>query len=343
MGSAALASCFVWDDLGQVRWAGLEHNYGTAEDVPGLLRACAGRDAEAAAVAVDKLDNVLYHQGGWVCPAASAALPFLVRLAAGPQVRVRVPVLELIASIAELVPRVSPRRVDPGWAAALEAASPALLSLLDDADPVMRRAAAYLAGAGGLAPDLVIPALRARFLAEPDRAARWDVVISLGAAAAGSDRAGDVRDELSAIAQSGQDPQLRLAAVHGLAEAGEPVTGQVGLMTGAMADAGWTGWQQSRWLGGVHRAGIVPGTGRLLLGEPAAAAAFAEGVSKAGDARQRTAVLGHMGALLDRWWSRSPGARTRRELVRLAYRGARRGHQCGLRARRRMQGRAGNR
>jgi hypothetical protein len=176
----------VWDDLGQVRWAGLEHNHGTAEDVPGLLRACAGRDAKAAAVAADKLDDVLYHQGGWVCPAASAALPFLARLAADPQVSVRVPVLELIASIAELVPRVSPQWVDPGWASALEAAGPALLSLLDDADPVMRRAAAYLAGAGALAPGLVIPALRARSRAEPDRAARWDAVISLGAAAAGS-------------------------------------------------------------------------------------------------------------------------------------------------------------
>jgi hypothetical protein len=43
-GPAALACCLVWDDLGQVRWAGLKHNYGTAEDVPGLLRACAGRD-----------------------------------------------------------------------------------------------------------------------------------------------------------------------------------------------------------------------------------------------------------------------------------------------------------
>jgi hypothetical protein len=143
----------VWDDLGQVRWAGFEHNYGTAEDVPGLLRACAGRDAQAAAVAADKLADVLYHQGGWVCPAASAALPFLVRLAADQQVSVRVPVLELIASIAELAPRVSPRWVDPGWPAALEAAAPALLSLLGDADPVMRRTAGYLAGTGGLARD----------------------------------------------------------------------------------------------------------------------------------------------------------------------------------------------
>jgi hypothetical protein len=291
----------VWDDLDQVRWAGLEHNYGTAEDVPGLLRACASRYAEAAAAAADQLDNVLYHQGGWVCPAASAALPFLVRLAADPQISVPVPVLELIASTAELVSLVSPRWVDPGWAAALEAAGPALLSLLEDADPVMRRAAAHLAGAGGLDPDLVIPALQTRFRAEPDRTARWDVAISLGAAAAGSARAGEVRDELSAIAQSGQDSQLRLAAVHGLAKAGQPVTGRVGLMTGAMADADWADWQHSRWLGGDGPAAIVTGTGRLLLGEPAAAAAFAEGVSKAGDARQRIAVLGHTGALLERW------------------------------------------
>jgi hypothetical protein len=89
--------------------------------------------------------------------------------------------------------------------------------------------------------------------------------------------------------------------VHGLAEAGEPVTGQVGLMTGAMADPDWTGWQQSRWLGGGHPAAIVTETGRLLLGEPAAAAAYAESVSKAGDARQRIAVLRHIGTLLNHW------------------------------------------
>lgn len=299
---AWLALRVVWDDLNRVRWAGLRHNCGAATDVPELLRACAGGDRQAAVAAVRKLDNSLYYQSGWVCPAASAALPFLVQLAADPEVKVRVMVQDLIARIAAQVPEVAAGQVDPGWPGALEAAAPVLLSLLDDADTGMRRTAAYLAGAGGLPPELAVPALRARSSqAEPDRAARWDVVISLGAAAAGSALAGGVRGELSELARDGRDPQVRLAAVHGLAAAGEPVTGHVGVMTGAMADAGWTGWEASEWLGGGSPEMIVRETGRLLLDEPGAATAFAAGVMDTGDSGQRTEALIHMGALLGRW------------------------------------------
>jgi hypothetical protein len=94
---------------------------------------------------------------------------------------------------------------------------------------------------------------------------------------------------------------VRLAAVHGLAAAGEPVTGHVGVMTGAMADAGWTGWEASEWLGGGSPEMIVRETGRLLLDEPGAATAFAAGVMDTGDSGQRTEALIHMGALLGRW------------------------------------------
>ena len=292
----------VWDDLNRVRWAVLRHNCGPAADVPGLLRACAGGDRQAAVAAVRKLDNALYCDVGWVCSAASAALPFLVRLAADPAVEVRVMVLDLIARIAAQVPEAAAGQVDPGWPGALEAAAPVLLSLLDDAHPGMRRIAAYLAGAGGLPAGLAVPELRARSSrAEPDWAARWDVVISLGAAAAGSALAGEVRDELSELARDGRDPQVCLAAVHGLAAAGEPVTGHVGVMTGAMADAGWTGWEASEWLGIGSPEMIVRATGRLLLDEPGAAVAFAAGVMDTGDAGQRTEALMHMGALLGRW------------------------------------------
>jgi hypothetical protein len=206
-----------------------------ATDVPELLRAYAGGDRQAAVVAVGKLDDSLYYQGGWVCPAASAALPFLVRLAADPEVKVRVMV--------------------------------------------------------------------------HDRAARWDVVISLGAAAAGSALAGEVRGELSGLARDGRDPQVRLAAVHGLAAAGEPVTGHAGVMAGAMADAGWTGWEASEWLGGGSPEMIVRESGRLLLDEPGPATAFAADVMNAGDARQRTEALMHMGALLGRWHATARGHR----------------------------------
>jgi hypothetical protein len=74
----------LWDGLDEVDWASLRHNYGSAEDVPDLLRRCADRNRRRAAEAVGRLENHLYHQGGWICSAASAALPFLLRLAAVP-------------------------------------------------------------------------------------------------------------------------------------------------------------------------------------------------------------------------------------------------------------------
>jgi hypothetical protein len=119
---ASLAGCV--DDLNRVGWAGLRPNCGAATDVPELLRACAGGDRQAAVGAVGKLDDSLYYQGGWVCPAASAALPFLVRLAADPEVKVRVMVLDLIARIAAQVSEVAAGQVDPGWPGALEAGPP---------------------------------------------------------------------------------------------------------------------------------------------------------------------------------------------------------------------------
>ncbi|GAB3901008.1 hypothetical protein ACFQ1S_22120 [Kibdelosporangium lantanae] len=54
-----------------VNWSALEHNYGDASDVPGLLRACASPDANTASGLAD-LANKLYHLAGccaWVLAA----------------------------------------------------------------------------------------------------------------------------------------------------------------------------------------------------------------------------------------------------------------------------------
>lgn len=69
-----------WEQLDAVDWAALEHHHGSAEDVPGLFRRCAGPDPDDAAAASHRLRSTLYHQGGWICSAASAALPFPVEV-----------------------------------------------------------------------------------------------------------------------------------------------------------------------------------------------------------------------------------------------------------------------
>ncbi|BCJ41348.1 hypothetical protein GCM10010168_88910 [Actinoplanes ianthinogenes] len=60
-------------------WAGLEHAYGPAEDVPGLLRALADGDEEA----LYELFGNIWHQGT-VYPATAYAVPFLIRLLDAP-------------------------------------------------------------------------------------------------------------------------------------------------------------------------------------------------------------------------------------------------------------------
>lgn len=89
----------LWEGLADADGAGLRHNYGTAGDVPGLLRRCAGADRADAEAAAYDLENVLFHQGGWICPAAPAALSFLLRLAAAPHVRCRAAVLDLVVML----------------------------------------------------------------------------------------------------------------------------------------------------------------------------------------------------------------------------------------------------
>lgn len=290
----------IWAGLDAIDWSELRHNYGTADGIPSLLRACASADLEAAVKAHAELENFLYHQGGWVCPAASAALPFLVRLAADPGLLVRPAVIELIARLARTGTQALPRWVDPAWPAALRAVTPDLLALLADGDPQVRRAATFLAGIGGLIPDQAVPALRARLDAEQDPAVRYDVMVALGEAAAGTALMGTVRAELAVLARDQPDPQAGLAAVHALARLGQPVSAQVPLMVEAVTHQSVTRWRHSAWLGG-RASVIVTATGNLLAGDPAAAVSYATGVSGCGDGGQRVAALNHLGSVLEEW------------------------------------------
>ncbi|MGW5615809.1 hypothetical protein [Streptomyces sp. NPDC003877] len=73
---------------------------GCPADVPALLRALldAAAAAEAERVLCDVLMDGVFHMG----PAMPAALPYLIRLTADPQVPVRSTLLELLLVVAEL-------------------------------------------------------------------------------------------------------------------------------------------------------------------------------------------------------------------------------------------------
>jgi len=69
--------------LDDVDWAGLDHAYGSAEDVPGLLRALRSPDEEERDAALGELFTNIYHQGSRY-GASAAAAPFLLALASDP-------------------------------------------------------------------------------------------------------------------------------------------------------------------------------------------------------------------------------------------------------------------
>ncbi|MDQ1647803.1 MAG: hypothetical protein QOJ50_3987, partial [Cryptosporangiaceae bacterium] len=300
----------MWPEVDQVPWVTLTHNYGDASDVPGLLRGCADPEAGVASDALADLGNVLHHQGGWVCPAATAALPFLLDLALDevaldPPVHHRDQVTELIGWIAREATAVAPRFLDAGWPDALALAVPRILALLADPDPGVRRQATLLVAGGGLPSAVAVAALRARWRVEPDRVTRWDLVLALGELAAHDLAAhhsatADLTAELHGLLHD-EDPQIRLAAVHALAEAEpEAAPRELGTLIQAVLRDDAAGWQSSAWIGGTRET-IVHATGQLLHRDPVAAAAFTIGVGRSPDAGQRIAALGLAGGLLAEW------------------------------------------
>lgn len=270
----------MWEGLDAVGWAGLEHNYGTAEDVPGLLRRCAGADAGDAEEAADELLNSLHHQGGWICGAAAAALPFLVRLGTCAQVPCRRSVLELVAVLAAEAGKVEERYVAPGWTAAWERALPEVLALLADPEPAVRRAAADIVADCTSPGEAVLPALLDRWRAETDPATRLDLVLALGTAIRREPpgpRAADALTLLRAL-PSHPEPQLRLAAVHALAK-GDPGLAErsADLLLEAVRDPGAEVWRHTSWLGGGVRA-LQYRTGTLFSGTPASYTSYVLGL-----------------------------------------------------------------
>jgi hypothetical protein len=85
--------------VGGVDWAAVSHAYGPATDVPGLLVALRSPHAPERAAALDGLYNKLRHQGT-LYSAAAVTAPFLLELAADPELPERHKVVVLVAHLA---------------------------------------------------------------------------------------------------------------------------------------------------------------------------------------------------------------------------------------------------
>ncbi|MEU0333446.1 HEAT repeat domain-containing protein [Streptomyces sp. NPDC006193] len=201
--------------IDEVDWASLRHAHGSAEDVPGRLRALASADTAERATALDGLYTAVHHEGR-VYDATLACIPFLFALAARAEVPDRGCLVELLVSIGE----GSGESADRGRRAreAVRAGAASFAFLAADPDPAVRRAAAGAVARFPDTPDRALELLRRRLREERD-----DRVVPALAEALGlfADRhpahAGAALDCLAELSAPPYPPGPRLAALGQLA------------------------------------------------------------------------------------------------------------------------------
>ncbi|GAQ52706.1 hypothetical protein [Streptomyces acidiscabies] len=98
-------------DLDDIQWHTLTHAYGTAEDVPALIRALY-EGGEQAQEALGELYGTVYHQGS-VYEASAPAVPFLAHAARHAPAQ-RASLLMLLAALADHTPEDTESRQWPG-------------------------------------------------------------------------------------------------------------------------------------------------------------------------------------------------------------------------------------
>ncbi|MFK0287996.1 hypothetical protein ACIQVL_47075 [Streptomyces sp. NPDC090499] len=176
----------MFDGLHDIDWASMEHAYGSAEEVPALLRALRSSDAGERSTALDRFYGAVHHQGD-VYPSTAASLPFLFELAVDRATPERAAVVALLVSIGReslergLEDDGTEIEYDPptgcGQAVAfLRERGAEFAELARDADPDVRLAA--VAGLGLFLDDAdrAAAVLRERLAAEQGSAVRLRIV-----------------------------------------------------------------------------------------------------------------------------------------------------------------------
>ncbi|MEV0991207.1 hypothetical protein [Streptomyces sp. NPDC049949] len=195
--------------LDAVVWDGLETRPETdpVEDVARALRRLASAGTEAVEEDCYPLHSLVTRDGCETPSAAAVALPFVIALAADPAMGVRVDLVDLLAAVH------APALAGEDWSGAW--------ALLADPEPTVRRAATALPAG--------VARLLERWRVEADPTVRLPLLLALGGAAsreaapaeAAPAEAGEPAREARAVLAGvleGDDPVLRLAAVHASAE-----------------------------------------------------------------------------------------------------------------------------
>lgn len=288
-------------ELDDVPWHTLTHAYGSAEDVPELIRALYRDDQETVDEAIHELYGNIHHQGT-VYPASAPAVPFLAHAAHHVPGR-REDLLMLLATLADNGPGDIG---SPHWAgssvaavcAELATVLPGQLPYLDDTDRGVRRAVLrVIAAVAGLLP----AELRAEALA------RVDVLYATDPVAAVRADAMVVRARSGASGTEALDsplPEVRLAAAMLAAErSGPPYAPRlVAVFTedGAGPDPGDDDYP---WPGTGSQDQHLTG---LLVQDPDAALTVAAGWIAAGDIASRGSGIAQ--EITETWRGREPEA-----------------------------------
>lgn len=224
--------------IDEVDWVSMEHAYGSAADVPELLRALASPLPQDRETALDGMYGAVHHQGD-VYDSTLASIPFLFALAGHPGLPDRGGIVELLASIGgsedgEILGdgfgdgedgagggQGAEDPEDDNYAmahAAVRAGAAVFLGLVTDADPEVRRAASSALVRFHDEPPHVLALLSERLRDEQEDGVRLALVESLGLLARlhGGCTAAAV-DCLVSLCGSPHDPGLRLAALGQLA------------------------------------------------------------------------------------------------------------------------------
>ncbi|MFJ8050560.1 HEAT repeat domain-containing protein [Streptomyces luteogriseus] len=206
--------------IDEVDWASLRHAYGSAEDVPGLLRGLASADPAERQTALDGMYGTVHHEGG-VYDATLACVPFLLALAGREEVRDRAEVVELLVSIGDV--DGAPDGLAASARDALRARADVFERLAGDADPGVRRAAPGALVRFLAQPARVLALLRERITVERDDGVLLALAESLGLFARRYRPTDDAHAAeavwlLTELSGPPHGPGLRLAALGQLAE-----------------------------------------------------------------------------------------------------------------------------
>jgi hypothetical protein len=201
----------VFTGIHEVDWASLRHAYGSAEDVPGLLRGLTSADPAERGTALDELYGSLHHQGR-VYDATLACVPFLLRLAAHEGVPERAGLVDLLVSIGD--GDRADGRGDGDGAGAVRAGAEVFVGLTADPDPGVRRAAAGAVVRFLDDPARALAVVRERLTAEREDGVLIGLIEALGLAVRRHPAvAGEALDLLAAQSAPPYGPAPRLAAL----------------------------------------------------------------------------------------------------------------------------------